>query len=138
MRERHIQWGRAVLGAVLGEVLQVAATFGWVAIYSYLINPGHPAETYQRYAQAAGPYVSIVAGAPVFYLVSRWVARSVPTAVALFAVFLVLDGVLLIVGVDRWTAALLVQAAASYLTKLAACYLGGRHAESQPVARAPV
>jgi hypothetical protein len=35
-----INWGRAFAGALIGEIAQIAAAFGWVAIYSYLINPG--------------------------------------------------------------------------------------------------
>ena len=57
-----IRWGAAIGGMLVAEIGQIAATFGWVAIYSYLINPGHPAATYEAYAQGAGPWVSIVAG----------------------------------------------------------------------------
>src|SRR6266576_2941159 len=82
-----INWGRACAGALIAEIAQIAAAFGWVAIYSYLINPGQPMATYQAHAQASGPWVSILAGAPIFYAASRWIARSRPTALALFAIF---------------------------------------------------
>ena len=71
-----IDWGRACAGALIAEIAQIAAAFGWVAIYSYLINPGQPMATYQAHAQASGPWVSILAGAPNFYAASRWIARS--------------------------------------------------------------
>jgi len=37
-----ISWGRAGVGALIAEIGQIAAALGWVAIYSYLINPGQP------------------------------------------------------------------------------------------------
>jgi FtsH-binding integral membrane protein len=113
---------------LIAEIAQIAAAFGWVAIYSYLINPGQPVATYQAYAQASGPWVSIFAGAPIFYAASRWIAKSRPTALALFAIFVVMDGALLIAMTERWTGAALLLIGLSFLTKLGACALGGRPA----------
>ena len=121
-----IHWGRAGAGALIAEIAQIAAAFGWVAIYSYLINPGQPIATYQAHAQASGPWVSILAGAPIFYAASRWIARSQPTALALFAIFFVIDGALLVGMTERWTGAAVVMIGLSFLTKLGACALGGR------------
>jgi len=118
---------RACAGALIAEITQIAAAFGWVAIYSYLINPGQPMATYQAHAQASGPWVSILAGAPIFYAASRWIARSRPTALALFAIFLVIDGALLVGMTESWTGAPFVLIGLSYLTKLCACALGGDH-----------
>lgn len=122
-----IDWGRACSGALIAEVIQIAAAFGWVAIYSYLINPGQPMATYELHAQASGPWVSILAGAPIFYAASRWIARSVPTALALFAIFVVIDGALLVGMTENWTGTSLILIGLSYVTKLCACALGGRH-----------
>lgn len=122
-----IDWGRACAGALIAEITQIAAAFGWVAIYSYLINPGQPMATYQAHAQASGPWVSILAGAPIFYAASRWIARSRPTALALFGIFLVIDGALLVGMMESWTGAPLLLIGLSYLSKLCACALGGRH-----------
>src|ERR1044071_4100321 len=113
-----ISWGRAFAGALTAEITQIAAAFGWVAIYSYLINPGQPMATYQDYAQASGPWVSVVAGAPIFYAASRWIARLRSTALALFGLFLVIDGALLLVMTESWTGAPLVLIGIGYLTKL--------------------
>jgi hypothetical protein len=82
--------------------------------------------TYEAHAQASGPWVSIFAGAPIFYAVSRWIARTRPTAVALFAIFFVIDGGLLVGMVDNWSDVPYVMIGLSYLTKLCACALGGR------------
>lgn len=121
-----INWGRAGAGALIAEITQIAAAVGWVAIYSYLVNPGQPMATYEAHAQASGPWVSILAGAPIFYAASRWIASSRPNALALFAIFLVVDGALLVGMTESWTGAAFVLIGLSYLTKLGACALGGR------------
>jgi hypothetical protein len=123
-----INWGRAFGGSLVAQIAQVAATFGWVAIYSYVINPGQPIATYQAHAEASGTWVSIFAGAPIFYAASRWIARSRPTALALFAFMVVIDGALLVAMVEDWTEVPLILFGLSYLTKLGACALGGRQA----------
>ncbi len=122
-----INWGRACAGALIAEITQIAAAFGWVAIYSYLINPGQPLATYQAYAQESGPWVSVLAGAPIFYAASRWIARSRPSALALFGVFFVIDGALLVGMTESWTVAPFVMIGLSYVTKLCACAVGGSH-----------
>jgi hypothetical protein len=112
---------------LIAEVGQIAATFVWVAIYSYVINPGHPDATYVAHAQVSGPWVSILAGTPIFYAASRWIAKSLPTALALFAIFAAIDGGLQVGMTQSWTGALVAVVAFSFGTKLLACVLGGRH-----------
>lgn len=138
MRIRDIRWGAALGGMLVAEVGQIAATFVWVALYSYLIHPGETAAFYQRHAEVAGPWVSVLAGTPIFYLVCRWIgarnpARAWPTAMALFGFFLVLDGALMFsAGVP--SPRLVGFMVASYLLKLVACHLGGRRAAGNEVA----
>lgn len=127
MTFRDVHWLRAIGGAVLAEAAQIAAAFLWVAIYSYAINPGQPMAVYQQHAQDSGPWVSILAGSVIFYSASRWIARSLPTAMALFVVFLAIDGLLLVLASVEASISFFVLAGASYATKLLACYLGGRH-----------
>ena len=121
-----INWGRAFGGALIAETAQIVAAFGWVAVYSHVIDPGQPMATYEAHAQASGPWVSIVAGAPIFYAASRWIARWRPTALALFAIFLAIDGALLVAMAEGWSRVPFVLFGLSYLTKLCACALGGR------------
>jgi hypothetical protein len=123
-----IKWGRAFGGAFIAGIALLAASFAWVAFYSYVIDPGQPIATYRAHAEASGPWVSILAGAPIFYAASRWIARSRPTALALFTIFVVIDGALLIAMVESWTDVPLVLFGLSYVTKFFACALGGRHA----------
>jgi hypothetical protein len=123
----NVSWGRALGGFLVAEIAQIAAAFGWVAVYSHVINPGQPFAIYQAHAQASGPWVSLLAGTPIFYAASRWIARSRPTALALFAIFFVIDAALLVGMMDSWIGAPVVLIGLSYLTKFVACALGGRH-----------
>lgn len=132
MSSKDIRWGAAICGALLAEIAQIAAAFVWVAIYSYLINPGQAMAAYEQHAQASGPWVSIIAGFAIFYAASRWIARSIPTALALFAIFLAIDLTLFVFVSANLSAILIALAGASYLTKLLACYLGGLHGARPP------
>ena len=101
MKWKDIRWGAALGGMLVAEVGQIAATFAWVAFYSYLVHPGETPAFYQRYAQVAGPWVSLLAGTPIFYLVCRWIgsrvpSRAWPTAMALFGLFVLVDGALML------------------------------------------
>jgi hypothetical protein len=129
MKSTRVRWPAALAGAIIAEVAQVAAAFAWVAIYSYAINPGQPVATYEQYAQLSGPWVSVLAGGPIFYLASRRVAKNTPTALALFGIFFVLDLGLLLASSQNGTAVPWAMASLSYSTKLVACYLGGAHAQ---------
>jgi hypothetical protein len=137
MRMNNIRWGAALGGMLLAEVAQIAATFAWDAFYSYLVHPGETPAFYQRYAEVAGPWVSVLAGTPIFYLVCRWIgsrnpARAWPTAMALFGFFLLLDGALMFsAGVP--SPRLVGFMIASYLLKLVACHLAGRRAAGNGV-----
>jgi hypothetical protein len=52
---------------LLVMVLNVAAAFGVVAVYSYLIEPGHEDAFYQEAALRIAPWSSIFAGAVLFF-----------------------------------------------------------------------
>ncbi len=127
---RRVHWGRAIGGAAIAEASVIAAAIAWVAVYSYAINPGQPVSAYQAHAQASSPWVSILVGVPVFYLISRYIARAVPTAIALFVIVLVVDAVILVAStpLTEIPAGLVLL---SYTTKLAASYFGGLQAERQ-------
>jgi hypothetical protein len=123
---------------LLAEVAQIAAAFAWVALYSYLIHPGETPAFYQRYAELTGPWVSVLAGTPIFYLVCRWIgaripARAWPTAMALFGFFVLLD-LPLALSAGTPSPRLAGFIAASYLLKLLACHLAGRSAARNEVA----
>lgn len=117
---------RALAGAVAAEAAQIVATILWVAVYSYGVNPGQPVAAYEAHAQVAGPWVSILAGAPIFYAASRWIAGSRAAARWLFVLFLAFDLGILASMAPVVSAGDVALFAVSYLTKAVACELGGR------------
>jgi hypothetical protein len=125
----RIRWLFALLGAVLVEVVLIAAAIAWVTIYSYLIRPGLTLADYQAYAEQASPWVSVIAGLPVFFLAGRWVggrtaASALPTAIAMFGIYLLGDLTILLLAkppVGIWMIGGL-----GYLAKLLGCWLGAR------------
>ncbi len=128
MKLNLVRWRAAVIGAIIAEAVLIGSAFGWVAIYSYAINPGQPLAVYEQHALASGPWVSITMGVPIFYAAGRWIAKTVPTALALCGIVLVFDAsVLALNGLAGLPIALV---AVSYATKLIASRLGGGHGES--------
>jgi hypothetical protein len=138
MRLRDIRWGASLGGMLVAEVAQIAAAFAWVALHSYFVHPGETPAFYQRYAQVAAPWVSLLAGTPIFYLVCRWIgsripSRAWPTAMALFGLFVLVD-LALILAAGTPSPRILGFVAASYLLKLLACHLGARSVVRREVA----
>lgn len=119
--------------AILVLVINVAVSILYVAIYSYLINTGHDEHYYQEYAKVVAPYSSIVAGIPLMFLIcwrvgSWWEADfAVKAALLVWLVYAVIDVLVLVAGgiSSGVPARLIVLAAISLLTKLAASYFGG-------------
>ncbi len=120
-------WPR-VLGAILiAQVMLIAGAIAWVAIYSYLIAPGQPIAAYRAHAQVSGPWVSLVLGIPVFFVLGRWLARHRPeaaraSAIALGAGYVVVDLAILLAaaqGAIPWA-----MVAANYVVKLTAAWIG--------------
>jgi hypothetical protein len=90
-------WLTATIAAVILMALGVAMTFGWVAIYSHVIDPGHPIEVYQAYADKHAPWISVYASPPL-WCVAGWLiarnrnpGRAVDTAFKVGFVYAVLD-----------------------------------------------
>ena len=123
MKWKDIRWGAALGGMLVAEIAQIAAAFAWVALYSYLVHPGETPAFYQSYAQISGPWVSLLAGTPIFYLTCRWIgsrvpSRAWPTAMALFGLFVLVD-LPLVFAAGTPSPRTLGFVAASYLLKLA-------------------
>lgn len=127
------QIARIVGAALLVMALNVGVSILYMFIYGYLINPGHPEQFYQEHVQTAAPWCSIIAGAPLMFLICRWLASrwerasAVRAAVSVWVVYAAID--LLVLGGSwmnsspkPWLIALVV---ISLATKLAAAYLGG-------------
>ncbi len=119
---------RLVGVALLVLVVNVAASVLYMVVYSYLINPGHDEQYYRDHIQVAAPYCSIVAGIPLMFLAGWWVGGwwkgefRVKAALLVWLAYAVIDfSVLLAAGLTPRIAVLF---AVSFLTKLAAAYLG--------------
>lgn len=119
--------------AIFVLVINVAISILYVAFYSYVINRGHDERYYQEYAQMVAPYSSIVAGIPLMFLIcwrvgTWWEADyGLKAALLVWLVYAVID-VLVLVGAGMSSgvqARLIVLAAVSLITKLAASYFGG-------------
>lgn len=131
MRLNQVHWGYAVGGLLAVEVAMIAAAFAWVAIYSYLIEPGHPAAFYEAYAQTASPYVALTLSIPFFFLMGRWMAARLgpdgwPTVMVLFGFYCLIEIPIMLVAndpvVNVWFTLV------SLPTKFAALHWGARMA----------
>ena len=129
MKVNRVRWGWAIGGALGAEVVLVIAAFAWVAIYSYVLHPGESAAFYQQYAMRASPWVSLVAGGPVFYLACRWIgsrfpSRAWPTAIGLFAVYFMMDAPITLLAENPNLSSWFLPV--NFSIKFLACYLGGK------------
>jgi len=92
----HIPWGWVALTVVGLEIALVLSAVAWVAIYSYLIDPGHDPAYYQNHAQFASPIVSVVVGMPYLFFACRWVGRkagtrAVATCLSVWFILFIID-----------------------------------------------
>jgi len=91
--------------AVLLMVLNVAASFGVMALYSSFIAPGHDISFYESAARQIAPWSSVFVGAVLFFAAGWLFARRRPSrkamhfAMAFSLVYVVLD-LAIIVGID--------------------------------------
>jgi hypothetical protein len=127
----HIRWGWVALTVVGLEIALIISAIAWVAIYSYLINPGHDAVYYQNHAQFASPIVSVVVGMPYLFFACRWVGRKAGTravamCLSIWLILFLIDVLLILLG--GLTAYIGAMVVISHATKMLAAYFGGRAA----------
>ena len=114
--------------ALLVLVVNVGVSIVYMVVYSYLIDPGHDDQYYREHIKAAAPYCSIVAGMPLMFLAGWWVAGwwegqfAVKAALAVWLAYVLIDSAVLVAS--GLTTRIAVLFAISFLTKLAAVYLG--------------
>lgn len=97
----RVRWGWAVAVFVGLEIVMIAAAFAWVAIYSYVLQPGQSLATYQAYARQASPIVALVVGIPAFFAAGIWLrkrlgAAGFATAVAAGTLYLILEAAVMV------------------------------------------
>jgi hypothetical protein len=127
----HIPWGWVALTAVGLEIALVLSAVAWVAIYSYLIDPGHDLPYYQKHAEFASPIVSVAVGIPYLFFACRWVGlkagtRAVAAGLWVWFILFMIDVLLILVG--GATAYIWTMVVISHVTKMLAAYSGGKTA----------
>jgi hypothetical protein len=114
--------------AILTMAVLVAISFLEVAIYSYLINPGHDEAFYDAHAEKTAPYISGIFGFIVFFLVTLYWTKKGFENVARLAilfplVYVLLDAALLTSFAVDWSKFYLIFILAN-VAKFLGSYLG--------------
>ena len=96
MTNTSIRWGLAAVATLLAEITLIALSIICVAVYSYAIHTGETQQFYEAFARVSGPWVSLIAGGPVFFLIARWIRRreqsaALGTAMAMAGLYLAIE-----------------------------------------------
>lgn len=124
--------------AILVMITLVIISFAEVAVYSYVVNPGHDASFYEAHANVSAPYISGIFGFVIFFLVSRhWKKKGLDNAFRLSIYFpltyVLLDVVVLILaGMTQWSGFILIFLLAN-AAKFLGSYLGYLFTRTAPV-----
>src|SRR5512145_3253440 len=103
---RALDVAKAAGVALAIMIVNVALSFGVVAAYSYWIAPGHDEAFYAAAARRIAPWSSVVFGAPLFFIASRWLTRKRPDrnpvafALCCFAFYAAVDVAILIASAE--------------------------------------
>jgi hypothetical protein len=107
MRQKYF-WLKLVGTAFLLHVILILLSIIEVAIYSYLINPGHEDAFYRAHATESGPWISgIVGSLLMFFLTGRFTKifslRQLTYAIGLPVTYIIIDILIVLpFGID-WT-----------------------------------
>jgi hypothetical protein len=129
------RWWLAIPFALGVMIVNVLISVLWVAVYSFLINPGQDQAYYQAYAQMSAPYSSIIAGMPLMFLAGRWIgskfpkANGIKAALLVWLIYFLIDLTVIVAAGALAQIAFLF--AISFVTKFAAAYLGGLSAQKR-------
>ena len=131
MTNTSIRWGLAVGATVLAQIALIALSIITVAVYSYTVHTGESQAFYNAFAQRSGPWVSLIAGGPVFFLIARWIRRRAPaaafeTAMAMAGLYLAIEIAVLILwpGDSSATLATLPFVIGGFVLKVTGAWLG--------------
>ena len=140
MTNTSIRWALAVGTGLLAQITMIIISIICVAVYSYAIHTGESQEFYNAFAQASGPWISLLAGGPVFFLIARWIRRRAPsaalgTAMAMAAVYLAIEVAVLLLWPVNTVVAFLVMIGC-FVPKLAGVWLGANGLVMRPLTKA--
>ena len=123
---------KAFLAAIALMIINVAVSYGVVAVYAYLIEPGHEPAFYEAAAQDIAPWSSVIAGFILFFIAGRYFAKRKPErngiafALTMAGGYAIVDvAILMAVGVLVSLTGIFIL---SMSTKAIAAYLGARSA----------
>ncbi len=106
MKSTKYLWLKLIGWALLCHIILISLSFIEVFIYSIIVNPGQEESIYTEHATKSAPYVAIILGIFLFYLVARFLAKKTSPkrlliALALPVLYVVIDLAILIpFGVD--------------------------------------
>jgi len=123
-------WLRIIGWSVLIHVILIALSFLEVFLYSLLINPGQDESFYMAHAEQSAPWVSIIFGIVLFYLIARLLAKKRPEkgviiGLSLPIVYILLDVIILLAAAVNWGEHYLIFII-SFASKILAGYVGAR------------
>jgi hypothetical protein len=129
MSTASIRWGLAVGATLLAEVSMIVISVLCVAVYSYAIHTGESQAFYDAFAMESGPWVSLIAGGPVFFLLARWIRRragaaAFRTAMTQCALYFGIEAVVLLSWPGGIPTAILPVVIVASLVKVAAAWIG--------------
>jgi hypothetical protein len=131
MTDTSIRWGVAAVATLLAEIALITLSIMCVAVYSYTIHTGESREFYDAFAKVSGPWVSLIAGGPVFFLIARWIRRRAPaaalrTAIAMCMLYLTIEVAILLLwpSDSSATVAILLFVIGGFVLKVTGAWLG--------------
>ena len=142
MTRAEIRWGLAAVATLLAELTLIALSILCVAVYSYTIHTGETPEFYSEFAKVSGPWVSLVAGGPVFFLIARWIRRrarpaALGTAMAMVGLYVAIEVAFLLLAPGD-VSAILPFAIGGFVLKAAGAWLGAGGIDARAVANTAV
>ena len=128
MTNTSIRWGLAVVATLLAEITLIALSIICVAVYSYAIHTGETQEFYEAFARVSGPWVSLIAGGPTFFLIARWIRRraqsaALGTAMAMAGLYLAIEIAVLLLWPGN-TSGAIPFVIGGFVLKVAGAWLG--------------
>lgn len=123
-----IPWLKIIGWALLIHVILIALSILEVVIFSTIIEPGQEPTYYEQHAQLTAPYVSIIFGIILFYLISRLLVKKRYNkrkliGLMLPGIYIIMDIVFLLLSDTNWGQQYLVFMM-SFVTKTLASYIG--------------
>jgi hypothetical protein len=137
MSTTSIRWGLALGTALLAQVSMIVISILCVAVYSYAIHTGETQEFYSAFAMRSGPWISLIAGGPVFFLIARWIRRragaaAFGTAMALCGVYFAIEATVFLLWSGESPAMPWAVVIAASLLKVTGAWIGARSVATLP------